>query len=846
MRLSYIVSILTLISLCCPQVGMGADHTVHIAVRDSITSAPVPYAAIYEKATDNGVLTDADGNASITIGRNDTMIGISVLGYTGKSVVIKDFPDSITVVMHPDGIELDEIVVKKNRNGYSKRNNPAVDMIEKIRASNNMTDPRRNANYNYDKYERITLALNNFTDETQKSAIFRKFPFLTEYVDTSDVSGRPILNLSVKEKASEVHYRNTPHAEKELITGIRRKGIDEFTSQESMQTFLEDIFREIDIFGNDINLLQNRFVSPLSSIGPDFYKYFLTDTVTIEGDRCIELSFTPRLRSTFGFSGRLYVTDTDSVKFIKRVTMSVPQGINLNFIEQLYINQTFDRAQDGSRLKTADDLVVEFALVKGTQGIYARRNSTYSGHNFEYYENPQLFSSLGPSMISPDAELPDDMFWTNHRYTPITTNEQNVETLIAKLRSVPAFYWSEKILKILVSGYIHTAPKSKVDLGPVNTLVSTDDLEGVRFRVGGMTTANLSKNWFGRGYVAYGTKDRKFKYLGEIEYSFNKKKYHSREFPVHSLRLSHLYDVDMIGQHYMFTNMDNIFLSLKRMKNRQMTYHRVTDLTYTLELPNNFSVSATVKHERQEASEYLKFITSDGKSRPFYDETTLGVQLRFAPGEKFYQTKSHRIPVNLDAPVFILEHTYGPHETFGNMFEINRTELSAQKRFWFSAFGYTDVILRGGHVWSVTPYPDLLIPNANLSYTIQPESFALMNPMEFITDSYVSWDLTYWANGAIFNRIPLLKYLKLREVFAFRGFLGSLSDKNNPYLNDRVFLFPETSHVTSMHGKPYMEASVGIDNILKCLRVDYVWRLNYHDVPGIDRRGVRVALHLTF
>ena len=130
--------------------------------------------------------------------------------------------------------------------------------------------------------------------------------------------------------------------------------------------------------------------------------------------------------------------------------------------------------------------------------------------------------------------------------------------------------------------------------------------------------------------------------------------------------------------------------------------------------------------------------------------------------------KSDRIRINEEAPAFMLTHVYAPKGFLGNMFEINKTEFSVIKRFWFSAFGYLDGIIKGGHLWSKSPYPDLLIPNANLSYTIQPESFALMNPMEFMTDSYASWDLTYWANGAIFNYIPYLKKLKLRSTMPAR------------------------------------------------------------------------------
>ena len=149
-------------------------------------------------------------------------------------------------------------------------------------------------------------------------------------------------------------------------------------------------------------------------------------------------------------------------------------------------------------------------------------------------------------------------------------------------------------------------------------------------------------------------------------------------------------------------------------------------------------------------------------------------------------------------------------------------------------------------MWSQVNYPDLLLPNANLSYTIQPESYSLMNAMEFVNDQYLSWDVTYYPNGALFNRLPLIKYLKLREVIGFRGLYGSLSDRNNPALHNNLFRMPGNALCMEMQKRPYMEMNVGIDNIFTILRIDYVWRLTYRNTPGVDRNGIRIAMHFSF
>lgn len=825
-----------------------APTTVKGLVIDSISHEPIPYAAIFFRGSDKGLLTNENGEFNMTTSANFISLSISTMGYKEKEIYVdKGKTNELIIELVPTGVALKEVVVNYKKDKYSKKNNPAVIFMEKLRDRRHLYDPKNHEYYSYDKHTKINLGLNNFSEEQKKNWIMKKFSFIFDYLDTSEVSGKPILNVSVKEKISTEYFRKKPHSEKELIKGNKSAGIDEVFDQESIQRFLEDVFREVNIFENDITIMQNRFVSPLSNIGVNYYKYYLTDTIPVDGVKCIELSFVPFTPESFGFTGRIYVPLEDTTMFIKRVKLNVPKSINLNYVENIYMSQDFEKAPDGSRLKTKDDMIVEFEIMPSTQGLYARRLTKYRNHSFEEPQNVEIFEKEGRTIVAENALYMPEQFWNDNRQIPIKANENSVGKMIVRLREVPAFYWTEKVVVTLVSGYIPTNDKnSKFDFGPMNTTVSGNPVEGLRLRVGGMTTANLSKNLFSRGYLAYGFGDKKLKYQAELEYSFNDKKYHSMEFPVHSIKASHSYDVDQIGQHYFFTNADNVFLAFKRQKNDKMTYLRSSNLQYTLETQSGFSVSAGFKYDTQEATKWLPFEDGYGNVYRKYDEASFNVTLRYAPGEKFYQTKNYRIPINLDAPVFSVTQTFAPKGFLGSLTTINKTELSVQKRFWFSAFGYTDIILKAGKIWSEVNYPNLLIPNANLSYTIQPESYTLMNAFEFANDQYLSWDLTYWANGAIFNRIPLIKYLKLREVFSFRGLYGKLSEQNNPEFNNNLFRFPLNTKCKPMEKKPYMEVGVGLDNIFTILRVDYVWRLTYRDTPGVDRSGLRVQLHFTF
>ena len=83
-------------------------------------------------------------------------------------------------------------------------------------------------------------------------------------------------------------------------------------------------------------------------------------------------------------------------------------------------------------------------------------------------------------------------------------------------------------------------------------------------------------------------------------------------------------------------------------------------------------------------------------------------------------------------------------------------------------------------------------------------------------------------NGFLFNRIPLLKKIEMAQVLSFRGIYGNLSDKNNPNSVKDCLPFRQEALLwdTSVRG-----SGVGVENILKVLRVDYVWRLTYRDLP---------------
>ena len=835
-------------------VASGQNTTIKGVVTDSITGERLSYVSLKLKGTTIGAASDENGLFSFSSPTADRVLEVSYLGYDRKEITVTPgVTNNLKIQLAPNGITLNEVTIKPQKKKYSKKENPAVTFVKQVIALRENNAPHNHDYFRYDRYEKMVFAMNEYEPKPKKNGKAGKFDFLVEFVDTLD-AGTTILPISEKERVETVYYRKSPKSEKRVVEGNKSSGVDEIFSRDGVQQVLHEVFREVDIFKNDIPLFLQRFVSPLSTIGPNYYKYYLLDTLSVNGQQCVDLGFVPFNSETFGFTGHLYVT-LDSTFFVQKAILNVPKDINLNFVSRMTVEQTFERAADSTRIITKDDISVNFKLSEKTKGMYARRLNIYSNQSFEEPDAEQafIFKESAPVITLKEAYRQPDDFWIDNR--PEEGNKRNpnsVKKLMTKLRSVPVFYVTEKVVTTLVSGYIPTNKeplKNKFEFGPMNSTISGSAIEGARFRVGGTTTPALHKNLFFDGYVAYGTRDEKLKYDALIEYSFNDRKEYRKEFPLNSIRFEYMYDINKLGQQYMYTSKDNILLSIRRQKDTRATYLRKAELTYSYEQYNGLGYNAILRNRREYATEYAAFnrINADGTiSYPgHYDMTELEFKFRYGRNEKFYQTRNTRVPITFDALIFNFSHVMAKKGLLGSSYDYHRTDIGIQKRFWFSAFGYIDIITKAGKVWNKVPYPLLILPNANLSYTIQPEAYTNMNAMEFISDEYASWDLTYYMNGNLLNRLPLIKKLKAREVFCFRGLWGHLTDKNNPMNGGKgLYLFPEGSYTL---GKvPYMEASVGVENIFKFLRVDYVWRLNYRNHPGIQTKGVRCTMRLSF
>ena len=860
---------LILTTLCLFAVLTAVAQRITGVVTDAKTGEALPFANI---VMEGGSYTRTNEEGKYSLAFRAGKMRVSMIGYDTKTVRVSEAGVyNVKLVDNMD--ELGEAVVTGHRNKYSRKNNPAVELMKKVIAAKKKSDLRTHDYYSIDKYSKMTFAFNEVTDKVFEEGKFKNLPFLKDHVETCNETGKLILPISVDESVTREIYRKADKTDKTIILGQRSNGLNDlFNTGDILTTVLKDCFTDVDIYEDEVRLLQYPFISPISTNSAiSFYRFFIEDTTYVDNEKCIRVDFTPNNAQDFGFSGSLFIL-ADSTYRIKKADLGIPRRSDVNFVESMRVIQEFEQLPSGEQVLVRDDMLVQLKIVNFLQKFQVKRLTEYSNFSFEVIPD-KTFKFKGEQLTDVNARLRDDNFWAEHRAENLTESEDKMDILIHQLERVKGFKAVLFVAKAFIENFVETTadPRkpSKVDIGPVNTMISQNFVDGLRLRASAQTTANFNPNLFLKGYVAYGFKDHEWKGLGEVTYSFNKKAYLPREFPVNNLTFTYNRDVMSPSDKFMPTDKDNVFTSFKWTTVDHMMYYETFRLLWDREWENGLRLKLQARTENDEATASLFYQQLDGNGQPSADASThlknfrtsdFTVGLTYQPGATWVNTKQRRIAANNDAPIYSLSHTVGLYRLSGTNYTYNFTEAGIYKRFWLASWGKIDTYLKGGIQWNKVPFPLLIMPAANLSYIMEDYTFNLLDNMEFLNDRYASLMVSWDMNGKILNRIPLIKKLKWREYFGVNVLWGTLSDKNNPFLEEnagdsRLFYFPGNFNEdgsfdylsTVMNKKkPYVEVIAGIHNIFKVFHVEYVRRLTYTERPDTQKWGIRFMFRVTF
>jgi hypothetical protein len=793
-------------------------------VIDAETKEPIPFANVFFEGTTIGVTSDFDGKFSIeTKTPSDSLIA-SYMGYEKQArPVFKNRFQEVNFELLAQNIDLPEVVILAGEN-------PAEIILRKIIENKENNRRKEFDAYQYEVYNKIEIDANNISERFQNRRIFKPFKFVFNYLDTSTVNGKTYLPIFLSESLSDFYFRKEPKAEKEVIKAAKVSGIE----NESILQFLGDMFQRYDFYDNYILIFQKNFISPIANFGLNSYRYYLVDSTYIGDKWCYKIMFKPRRKQELTFTGHFWVNDTSFA--IKSYDMRVVGDANMNFVNDLVLDQEFDLIDGKYWMVTKDQGIGDFNIIDDTKitlGFFGKKTTSYRNFEFNQLKDNKFYSSPTNVIVNEKAYGMSRQYWDENRHDTLTKDELTIYNMVDTLKNLPAFKTWVDIFETVITGYYKM---EKIEIGPYASLLSFNSIEGTRFRVGGRTTAKFDDQLRLEGHVAYGTLDTKLKYGGGLLYLPNKN-------PRRAIGVNYKYDIEQLGSSPNAFREDFFFAALfRRNPANKLSLTKEYAFYYEHEWFNGFTNQINfIQKEILPVGTYkieLKQSNGDVVEKSRITMSEIRLDSRFAFNEKFVIGDFERISVGTRYPIVTIQYGYGIPNLLGGDYEYHRLKVNIRQ--WFNVFnlGWSRYIIEGGKIWGKLPYPFLELHPGNETFIFDEFAFNLMNYSEFVSDQYVSLYYTHHFDGLFLNHIPLFRKLKWREVAYVRGAIGTLDNKNKAF-NNRLYP-PYTLE------SPYYEAGVGIENIFTVFRIDGIWRLSHLDKPGVNSFAIFMSVYFSF
>ena len=810
----------------------GQSTRVRGKITDAKTGEVLPLVNVVFKGTTIGVTSDFDGLYVIETREPVSELQVSFVGYEPQTVkIIPTAFNAVDFQLVPITFDLEEVKVRPGEN-------PAHAILRNVSDNKKRNNPDEIALYNCTTYTKMELDLTNINPWFKNKKLQKNFGFIFEHMDTSVITGKSFLPVMISEATADYYHRKNPSFSREIVKASRISGIEE---DYTLAQFTGHLHGNVNLYDNYIDVFDVKFASPLSDHGLLYYKYFLVDSMQVNGRKTYKIRFHPKGMSTPVLDGEVNI---DSASWaLQSANVKMMKGLNVNWIRHLVIETKSRLINDSVWFPKQDKIFADFSIVMSDSAKVV----SFLGHRQVDYTHVRLNEPIPAEVlkldnnvvISRDVLKNDESYWDSIRPFALSDKEKQIYGMVDSIKNVPLYHNIYTLLSTVLGGYYDT---KYVGIGPYYKMFSFNKLEGARFQLGLRTTTDFSRKIRLSGYGAYGTKDNHFKGGGGIEYMVN-------ELPTSKLKLAYKHDAVQLGAGVNAFTEGNILSSVfSRGNNDRLSLVNQGDISYEHEWRQGISNTFAAQMRTIFSSPYVPFVRPDGQVVNSIQTFSLQLKTRLSRDEIVVRKTFDKFSLGSDYPIVGIDLSMGVKGMFKNDYEYYRVVGTVLCDLGIPPIGTSKFIINGGKVFGKVPYPLLKLHEGNATYFYDTYAFSCMNYYEFASDLWVSLIYEHHFKGFFLGKIPLMKRLKWREVFIFKALIGTLEDRNNGSLADTkaILLFPEGMSSVS---KPYFEAGIGIENICRIFRVDAIWRLSHrHSVPGqnVQNFAINFSINLNF
>lgn len=838
-RLLIFFALLTLLCAGLSPRAQAQTTKVRGCVLDATDDSPVAFAAVFfvdaqGKPTTVGTSTDLDGCFTLSVrDASFSLLRASILGYNpGEADIHPGTYNEVTIHMIPLENRLDAVTVKAD-------NRRARKLLADIDAARDRNNPEKRPYYCCNVYSRIEADLTHPREQLKSNAILRQWGFIFDYVDTSEVSGVPYLPVLINETVSRRTHFSDPVNDSETVIANKLSGAEQtgnLVSQFTGSMHLKDNFYE-----QFINAFNIEIPSPANSNGLLFYNYFIVDSLDIDGRQTYRVRYHPKQGiSTPAFDGEMLVDTGDWA--LRSVKARLVRGQNVNWLRDMLYEMDFDRREDSTWFYKSSNLYGDLSvfLTDSTKSIsiIGRRALEFTDPVFAV--DSASVSKRSKSVVSVDdaASAKDDAYWAAARPYPLSQREKDTYEMVERIQDTRLYTSLYDIVYMVINGYYET---KKIEFGPYLKIFSFNQLEGFRFRAGMRTNHDWSATDRLTVYAAYGFRDREPKGGVSWEHLFSKD-------PTSKLTLDAHYDVFQMGRGTNRFTEGNILASIMGGSNTSKLCP-VTEGSALFEYEFNprLNLAASVMYREYHGNSFIPLQVATIPTAEARATLRLSRQETVIRGY-FIKTYTHT-----DYPVLSFDIAGGAAWLGSDAHAYARPEISLDWKFRIPPLGMSRIHLTSGTVLGRVPYPLLHLHEGNGTFILDKTSFSTMDYLEFASDTWATllWDHNFY--GFFLGKIPLLRKLQMREAFILKATWGLLRDENDGSYDSSggKAVIPFPMGMRPLGKVPYVETGFALTNILRLLRVDFVWRVTHRNDADATKNpprnfAVNVGVELRF
>lgn len=823
---SFTLILFSTIALFCQNI-VAQSNTFSGKVIDKATKEPLPFVNIFAQPSGEGSTTDFDGNFKFTTTKKVKSLTFSYLGY--KSYVVENVASAfLTIELDESGIEIEEAVIVGKKNKKLPKDTAAITLYRNVTNAKPINRPSGFDSYQFREHIKIEFDFFKVGQRFTEVKLLRPFRHMYDFIDTTE-NGDAFLPLLMQEKLADVYYKS-PDKQKTIVQAQYLTGMQNLSASQ----IVDELFVPFDLYDNMISAGGKPFPSPFSTTGLLTYAYFLSDSTEENGNKFYRLDFSPKNNQTIAFSGYAWI---DAQSFaLKSMEFKIPKQANLNFVSDFFVKQSFEKVDSGKWFMSEEIVNISGKLNKKKKkgpSLLLKKHMSRGDIIINEPISDEIF--VGEAIVLDDSIKVGKSreWWAANRVNPLSKSEAGIIVMSDSLQRTNAYrnlFW---LGHLGATAYLRAGP---IEFGRFYNFFSWNAIEGKRPRFGFRTNKDFNEKLYLAGHVAYGMKDKTWKYSGTARMLLPKE---NQKW--HMLEISYKRDFTFLGQKWeeqQFSH-DNFFTNLLRTSPlEKIMFIDNKRIFYENELIRGliagFHVNSAQFNKVENVFEFNRIDdTNQIQSFDNFSTMEVGVNLHIGFKERMFKNDFFRFSAGSERPVLDVNYAIGLKGFGGGDYAYHKVGLNIYHRY-VNRLGFTKYTITASKIFGDSPYPLMNLPIGNQGLYYNSNAYNLMREFEFANDQFASLKLYHHFDGKILNRIPLIKKLQWREIFIVNYMIASASQKNLD-----LMILP--NEMTALNGH-YMEVGFGIENIFKLARVDFLWRVTQRDKTDIQKFGVRFSI----